>query len=328
MNYVYFHQLSVGQAAALENCSVNTIKSRLFYARPPLRRAIEEEERRTGDKLYLPPVVLGIAALMALPGIPLTLSAAESAKIFTTVLGALSIGQTINPESVSFIAVPEEDEETPKRNKLRSVLQRKYLLKFSPAAIIPFVLIILVLMTAMLGIGYLQHKDPPPADTNDPVADAQTTETTTEASPVPAEVSPFTYSVGADGIMLEKIITDKPSLEEHALAGIPELLSVRLSDHIQTLPAAVLADNPKITEYFLPILLKEFDATAFSGCPALERLIFCGPYPAMVGEAKLVLTREDTVLFYPASQESRRDAEKFGVINTGTYTWANQNTAP
>ncbi len=552
VNYVYFHQLSVGQTAALENCSVNTIKSRLFYARATLRRAIEEEERRTGDKLYLPPVVLGFAALMALPGIPLTLSAAESAKIFTTVLGALSIGQTINPESVSFIAVHEEDGETPKRSRLRSVLQRKYLLKFSPAAIIPFVLVFLVLMTAMLGIGYRQHRDPPPADTNDPVADAQTTETTTEASPVPAEVSPFTYSVGADGIVLEKITTDAPSLdipaeidrlpvvalaegafgedlyieqlslpatlktvsgrtlaalkelkiievdnnspylnavngvlystdmtlliaypnnkpgadfvipsyvtvigeyamtsrnlvtlsnfhetsletlrpyalagcvnlqtlylpislakieenalacpsmtsikprkgnshffcindvlynhdqtvlirypagkgntsftvystattiapyafygcvylqeltlksnvttlEENALAGMPELRSIRLSDRIQTLPARALADNPKITEYMLPTSLKEFDATAFSGCTALERLTFRGPYPTMVGGGKLELAGENTLLLYPDTQASWTDADKFGVSNTNAYTSANQVSTP
>ncbi len=548
VNYVYFHQLSVGQAAALENCSANTIKSRLFYARTTLRRAIEEEERRTGDKLHLPPAVLGIAALMALPGIPVTLSAAESAKIFTTILSALSIGQTVNPESVTFIAVPEEDEASPKRNKLRSALQRKYLLKFSPAAIIPFVLILLVLMTTMLGIGYLQHTDPPPSDGSNPAADAQTTETT----PVLENVSPFTYSVGEDGIILEKIVTDEPSLdipaeidglpvvalaedafgkglyierlslpatlktvsgrtlaalkelkiievensspylkavngvlysadmtqliaypnnkpgsdfvipssvtvigeyamtsrnlltisnsyssfvetlrpyalagcinlqmlsipvtltkveenalacpsltsiktaygnpcfwtindalynhdktvlirypagkrntsctvypstttiapyafygcvylqeltlktnvttlEENALAGMPALRSIRLSDRIQSLPAGALADNPQITEYMLPSSLKEFDATAFSGCPALERLTFRGPCPTMVGGDKLELADEDTVLLYPAAQESWANADKFGVINTGTYTTANQISTP
>lgn len=46
---VYFKQLSIGQTAALEGCSINTIKTRLFYARDTLRQAILAEEKRTGD---------------------------------------------------------------------------------------------------------------------------------------------------------------------------------------------------------------------------------------------------------------------------------------
>lgn len=219
VNYVYFHQLSVGQAAALENCSANTIKSRLFYARTTLRRAIEEEEHRTGDKFHLPPAVMGLAALMALPHIPFTLSAAESAQIFAAILGALSLGETVSAGSITVLAVPEDRDSAPKRGKLNSALRRKYLLKFSLSAIIPLVAVALLLMTAMLWIGYFQHQDPPPPAGGNPIVGAQTTEPVVSA---PAESSPFTYSVGEDGIVLEGITTDEHRVEIPAkIDGLP-----------------------------------------------------------------------------------------------------------
>lgn len=541
VNYVYFHQLSVGQAAALENCSVNTIKSRLFYARTTLRRAIENEERRTGDKLHLPPVVLGLAALMSLPHIPFSLSAAESTQIFSAVLGALSLGQTVSTGSIALLTVPEGGEPTPKRGKLASVLRRKYLLKFTPAAIIPLIVTVLLLMTAMLGIGYLQRRESPPPTDSNPLVGEQATETTASS---PTEISPFTYSIVEDGIELKKITTDqhrfeipaeidglpvvaladsvfgeglfiehlilpaslqtvsgpalaalkelkvieingdspylkaingvlysadmtllmaypnnKPTtdflipssvtvigehaltsrnlltlsnfqnscvetlrpyalagcinlqtlclpisltnieenalacpsltsiltlignenfwtindalynhdrtvlirypagrvdntfavyssahtvaayafygspylqhlvlhnnittLEPNALAGMPELLSIRLSENIAELPAGVLANNPKIIEYTLPSGLKRFDASAFAGCPGLERLIFCSPYPTIVGGETLDLAGNDTMLAYPLAEESWQNADKFGVRKAGAYT--------
>lgn len=242
VNYVYFHQLTVGQAAALENCSVNTIKSRLFYARATLRRAIEEEERRTGDKLHLPPAVMGLAALMTLPHIPFTLSAAESAQIFAAVLGALSLGQTVSTESVTVLAVPEDGEG--RRGRLTAALRRRYLLKFSLSAIIPLVVAALVLMTAMLWIGYLQHREPSAPTNSDPSAGVQTTEPI--ASPQ-TESSPFTYSVGADGIVIEGVTTD-----EHR---------VDIPARIDGLPVVALADgafgaSPYIEHLTLPATLR------------------------------------------------------------------------
>ena len=48
----YFDEMSVDEIASVMNCSVGTVKSRLFLARNAIRTEIEEAERKTGTKFY------------------------------------------------------------------------------------------------------------------------------------------------------------------------------------------------------------------------------------------------------------------------------------
>lgn len=48
----YFDNMSVEEIAKVMDCSVGTVKSRLFLARKAIRTEIEETERKTGTKLY------------------------------------------------------------------------------------------------------------------------------------------------------------------------------------------------------------------------------------------------------------------------------------
>ncbi len=48
----YFHELPVNSIALLEGCPPNTVKSRLRYARLELQKALNDEEARSGDRLY------------------------------------------------------------------------------------------------------------------------------------------------------------------------------------------------------------------------------------------------------------------------------------
>ena len=71
----YFDNMSVEEIASVMDCSVGTVKSRLFLARKAIRTEIEETERKTGTKFY------GIAGIPMLAFGKLFASQAEAASI-------------------------------------------------------------------------------------------------------------------------------------------------------------------------------------------------------------------------------------------------------
>ena len=86
----YYRQLTVGQIAALEDCPIGTVKSRLSYARRTIKKALEDEERRSGDKLTLSPITAALSVMMSLPVAGYTLASDTAAKILASVLAAVS----------------------------------------------------------------------------------------------------------------------------------------------------------------------------------------------------------------------------------------------
>ena len=71
----YFDNMSVEEIAGVMDCSVGTVKSRLFLARKAIRTEIEESERKTGTKFY------GIAGIPMLAFGKLFASQAEATSI-------------------------------------------------------------------------------------------------------------------------------------------------------------------------------------------------------------------------------------------------------
>ncbi|MCL2756647.1 MAG: sigma-70 family RNA polymerase sigma factor, partial [Coriobacteriia bacterium] len=57
----YFNGMSVSEIADMMECSVNTVKTRLYLARKAIRSEVEEQERRSGEKFY------GLAGIPMLP---------------------------------------------------------------------------------------------------------------------------------------------------------------------------------------------------------------------------------------------------------------------
>lgn len=53
----YYHNLSLQQIAELTDSNINTVKSRLRYARLTLKKNIEEQEKQSGDKFYGVPLL-------------------------------------------------------------------------------------------------------------------------------------------------------------------------------------------------------------------------------------------------------------------------------
>ena len=181
--YFYFKQLTLSQIAAIENCPVNTVKTRLFHARDTLRRAILEEEKRSGDKYHLPVATVAMAAVMALPDTGFTLAAEDASRIFLSVLTALGMQYT-GERSASFVTVIHEDADDGSLHA--KLFRRSYLVKLSPAMTLLAVLLTL-LLAATAGIAYFRKAALPAAAlSNDPIACASAADA---ALPLPAAAS-------------------------------------------------------------------------------------------------------------------------------------------
>jgi len=83
----YFNEQKVEEISYIMDCSVGTVKKRLFLARKAIRTEIEEEERKSGEKFY------GIAGIPMLPLGELLCSHIESqllaADAYTSILASI-----------------------------------------------------------------------------------------------------------------------------------------------------------------------------------------------------------------------------------------------
>ena len=80
----YYDELTIPEIAYAMNCSENTVKSRLSLARKAIKAEIQEEERKSGVKLY------GIAGILTIP--------------FGVAFVKLMDGFTISAEAASLVA--------------------------------------------------------------------------------------------------------------------------------------------------------------------------------------------------------------------------------
>ncbi len=276
VHYVYFNQLSLGQAAALENCSINTIKSRLYYARETLRRALEEEERRTGDKLHLSFATVYLASLMALPQVAFPLTAAESTRIFSTVVAALGIQYALSenaPHLIPLDAGAEEIDGPPRKKTLRTrisaLVQRRYLLKFSPLFAAGTVLLLLctALIALLLGGAWgraaLPVSDGIQATDTTAETDASVTTAAPEDDRFTADGVTYTYTAGEDGLTLLSI-TVEPGV---SALKIPAEINGRA---VVALDDGALGENSRISTLHLPGSLQTVSGRALCGLTELQ----------------------------------------------------------
>lgn len=88
----YFNELKVEEIAEIMECSVNTVKTRLFLARKAIRSEIEEQERKSGEKFYgiagIP--LLGLSEVLARQTEDLALSQAASSGILESISSAIA----------------------------------------------------------------------------------------------------------------------------------------------------------------------------------------------------------------------------------------------
>ncbi|MCL2045004.1 MAG: sigma-70 family RNA polymerase sigma factor [Oscillospiraceae bacterium] len=75
----YFNEMSVDEIAEVMECSANTVKTRLFLARKAIKSEIEEQERKSGEKLY------GVTGILML----------SFGVVFKSHIETLSLGQSV-----------------------------------------------------------------------------------------------------------------------------------------------------------------------------------------------------------------------------------------
>lgn len=273
---VYFKQLSVAQTAALEDCSVNTILSRLYYARNTLRRAILAEEKRTGDRYHLPVATAALSALMALPQIGFTLSPEEAARVLASIFAALGVQYTGEKAPPIMTIITEDD-----AGQHHSVL-----VKLRPAFI--GVMAAVGLSTAMLLIelGYSRGKQ------------AQTTAATQHASPAAQDgVSTTTASIptAADASEAQTALVDRMVYTYTVENGAATILSAESEYSTAHREITALAIPSSLNGYpvrsigkqafyghiymqslILPQTLETIEEYAFYGCQRLTSIQFPG----------------------------------------------------
>ncbi|MBQ3126816.1 MAG: leucine-rich repeat protein [Clostridia bacterium] len=224
---IYFKQLTIGQTAALEGCSINTIKSRLFYARRTLRDAILNEEKKTGDKFCLPAATLALASMMALPQVGFTLAPDTAAQIFSVVMTALGI-YGVGGDGVHFYTTVEEKEEG---SGIAGFFARSYLIKFKPAVCLAAVL---VLICGVLGTLILRR-------------------TTFAAAAVGNDLAAEATTIADDIGKMSEIVLPQAAADSVILDGVSYRYTC--SDAGATIIEAVIDPDASLTAWTLPEML-------------------------------------------------------------------------
>ena len=134
----YYRQMTVGQIAAIQDCPIGTVKSRLMYAKRTLKKVLEDEERRSGDKLTLSPIAAALSVMMSLPVVGYTLSAEAAQRILASVLAAAGAAGAAEGGVHIVSDVTEEG---------KSVFSKKWLVKVPLVGVLG---IIAVIMSALL----------------------------------------------------------------------------------------------------------------------------------------------------------------------------------
>ncbi len=295
---VYFKQLSVAQTAALEDCSVNTILSRLYYARNTLRRAILAEEKRTGDKYHLPVATAALSALMALPQVGFTLSPEEAAKILVSVFTALGV-QYAGEKAPPIVTIVQEDD----NGKRRSIL-----IKLRPIFLGFLAVFGLTMAILLIGLGYTHGRRtqaqevPMPADATVSPEATPTAEGTASPPPKTAPTEPQTISVNgisytytvenasatitaaeldanADRSAMESLVIPATldgwrvtAIGAHAFSDNPDIASLYLPEGLETIGQYAFYGCPKLTAVSLPNSLRKIDQWSFAYCKALPEI--------------------------------------------------------
>ena len=147
----YFQNRTVGEIAVIQNCSINTVKSRLFYARNTLQKLIEDEEKRTGE-MHLSPTVIALTSVLMLPMLPVTLPHAESVRILMAVFAA---AESLN-DGVSFAPIFEEQDaagpQSPVHRFLHTI-RRRWMIRVHSGTVIALAAVVICAAAGLVFYG-------------------------------------------------------------------------------------------------------------------------------------------------------------------------------
>ncbi len=181
----YFNELSVDEISDVMECSVNTVKTRLFLARKAIRSEIEEQERKSGEKFY------GVAGIPLLPFGKLMQSHAQSLSIGQSAANASlrTIMDSIS-DAVPYAAETQKMEGMTMFKKLS--LKAKIIAGASAVAAVGAVVVLAVILTTGSHPRSEPNAqlEPTPLITAKPVLTAEPTETLYPPAEPAASVAP------------------------------------------------------------------------------------------------------------------------------------------
>ncbi len=298
----YFQDRTVGEIAAIQNCSINTVKSRLFYARNTLQKLIETEEKKTGE-MHLPPAVIAMTSVMMLPMMQIPLPHADSLRILMAVFAA---AESMNG-GISFAQVYDERENHARRGffgRLVSAIEKHWIIRIHSSTVIALLAAVIFLSFGFIFIGRILERQAS-------ISDVQTNTTVgTEIAAVPenpiAESTQPIQNVLAEGKLCDTVrytVTDDGVLrisgegrvgfeetwrwealkngEDQSVFQVEGLslyretvTSVIIEDGITEIAYGAFARSPKLETISFPESCTRIGAGAFFACPSLTAFVF------------------------------------------------------
>lgn len=295
----YFLDRTVGEIAAIQNCSVNTVKSRLFYARNTLQKLIEEEENRTG-RLHLSPAVIAMTAMMLLPMTPFQLPQAEALRILSAVFAA---ADSMNG-GIAFAQVYDECEQPVRRgfvHRLLSSIEKHWIIRIRSSTVAVFLAAAVLLASGLILFGRFWERQTAFSEAgtqSDALTSVQTAPVTELQQSVPAVLAQGTlggsiqYTVSDHGVLRisgegrvgfqetwrwhELLNGEDQSLfsKEPLMPYRDMITSVVIEEGITEIGYAAFSRSPNLKTVSLPDSCTVIGAGAFFECASLTEFVF------------------------------------------------------
>ncbi len=310
----YFQDRTVGEIAAMQNCPINTVKSRLFYARNTLQKMIEAEEKRTGS-LHLSPAVIAMTSVMMLPMMQVSLPHADSARILMAVFAAAESMRG----GISYTQVyPDEDNSVRKRfwHRLFSAIEKHWIVRIRSSTVVALLASVILFAAGCVVIGRMVERQistvtPKEQTTVQPNvavdvgnASADSLAESTETQAVIQQIAPAVLAEGSLGATVQYTVTDDGVLrisgegrvgmedtwrwdalwrkqEDQSIFQLESLgqyrdfiTAVIVEEGISEIGYAAFSRTPNLETVSLPDSCICVGAGAFFACPALTEMVF------------------------------------------------------
>lgn len=309
----YFQDRTVGEIAAMQNCPINTVKSRLFYARNTLQKMIEAEEKQTGS-LHLSPAVIAMTSVMMLPVMQVSLPHADSVRILMAVFTAAESMRG----GISYAQVHPDEDNSAQRgfwHRLCSVIEKHWIVRIRSSTVVALLAVVILLSVGCIVFGRSMERRISTVTPNEQTtvqlniavdaegASADSLATSTETQAVIQQIAPAVLAEGSFGDTIQYTVTDDGVLrisgegcvgfedtwrwtelqkgedqslfQTEALSPYREIVTaVIIEEGITEIAYGAFARTPNLQTVSLPDSCSRVASGAFYACPALTEIVF------------------------------------------------------
>ncbi len=303
----YFQDRTVGEIAAMQNCPINTVKSRLFYARNTLQKLIEAEEKRTGN-LHLPPAVIAMTSVMMLPVMQVSLPHADSVRILMAIFTAAESMRG----GISYAQVYPEQENSAHRGfwrRLFSSIETHWIVRIKSSTVVALLAAVILFAAGCIVFGRIMERRTSTVIPNEQITVQPNVAVDAEGVPADTQtaigqIAPAVlvkgslgdtvqYTVTDDGVLrisgegrvglqdawrwdaLSRLKEDQSIFQLESLGQYRDFITaVIVEEGISEIGYAAFARTPNLETVSLPDSCTRVASGAFYACPALTEMIF------------------------------------------------------